>query len=331
MRKHEVLGTIEGFYAAQAAYQLHRAGLLRSLTRFRTVKELSKQFRYDERALKAVLEFLYYATDILLRRGSTSYSLSNKYREFYYLGFQLEKFIGAYSPTISRLEDSLRSRTLGRKLVLREVEAQAYLTIESPPSPVVLELSRKLKLRSLLDLGCGPATLLTELCRHDPCFHGWGIDESGAMCRVARKRIAHANLATRIRIVHGDARNLGQYFSRRVRRDIAAIQSKGLFNELFRDGDEAAITYLAALRTWFPGKLLFIVDYYGKLTRLMNVKRKYRHTMIHDLIQVLTAQGVPPPNRKQWASLYARSGCALQHVYEGDSQGIEWFVHVVKL
>jgi hypothetical protein len=73
------------------------------------------------------------------------------------------------------------------------------------------------------------------------------------------------------------------------------------------------------------------VDYYGKLTRLKRVGLKYRHTQVHDLIQVLTAQGVPPRNLEGWTSIYRRAGCLFEHAYEGDSQGIEWFVHVVKL
>jgi SAM-dependent methyltransferase len=330
-RKHDTLSIIEGFYLAEITYQFHKIGLLQSLTHDRSLKNLARQFRYDERALAAVLEFLYQSTDILVRNGTGRYLLKRKYRNFYFLGFQLEKFIGAYGPTVMKLGESLRSPRLGRGFVAREIEARAYRTIASPPNPVVLELAKKLKLKSILDLGCGPATLLTELCRRDSHCLGWGIDESAEMCRVARRRIGHAHLAARIRVVHGDARNLSRYFDRSVRTKIEALQSKGLFNELFRAGNSQAIRYLKKLKRWFPGKLLFVVDYYGKLTRVPNIKREYQHTLVHDLIQVLTAQGVPPANLKGWAALYGRAGCYLEHAYEGDSQGIEWFVHVVRL
>jgi SAM-dependent methyltransferase len=195
----------------------------------------------------------------------------------------------------------------------------------------VTQLAKELKLKSILDLGCGPATMLTELCRGNPAFQGWGIDESGPMCKIARERIARAGLKKRVRILHGDARNLGNYIKPDLRRKIDALQCKGLFNELFRSGNSEAIQYLAKLKKWFPGKLLFVVDYCGKLTRVDAVPRKYQHTLIHDIIQFLSAQGVPPADLKGWAEIYEKAGCVMEHAVEGDNQGIEWFVHMVRL
>lgn len=331
MAKRGPLEIIEGFYLAHIVTHFYRQGIFAQLTGQRDVSDIAREFGYDEELFDALMDFLYQTTDILIRNRRGYYLINPKYEHYYFLGFQFDKFIGSYGPALAQLEQSLRSETLGRQLVNRQVEAAAYHTISSPPNPVVRQTIQDLKLHSLLDLGCGPATLLTELCELDPMFQAWGIDESAEMCKVARERIGKLHLTKRVRIIHGDARNLGSYFRPHIRQSIEALQSKGLFNELFRHGNEGAIKYLRKLKNWFPGRLLFIVDYYGKLTRVPNAGPKYRHTLIHDVIQVITAQGVPPSDLAGWAKVYDASGCSIEHAFEGDSQGIEWFVHLVRL
>jgi SAM-dependent methyltransferase len=331
MAKSGPLEIIEGFYLAHVINHFYQNGVLGRLTGERDASEIAGEFGYDLELFEALLDFAYQSTDILLRNRAGRYLLNPKYEHYYSLGFQFDKFIGSYGPALVQLEQSLRSKTLGRQLVNRKVEARAYHTIGSPPNPLVSEVIRELKLHSLLDLGCGPATLLTELCEADPTFRAWGIDESAAMCKVARERVARAKLSERIRIVHADARNLGTHLRPQVRQRIEALQSKGLFNELFRYGNEEAIKYLLRLKKWFPGRLLFIVDYYGKLTHVPNVAAKYRHTLIHDVIQVITAQGIPPSDLAGWRAVYEAADCSLEHAFEGDSQGIEWFVHLLRL
>ena len=331
MAKSGPLEIIEGFYLTYIINHFHQNGVLERLTGERDASEIAGEFGYDHELFDTLLDFAYQATDILIRNRSGNYLLNPKYQRYYSLGFQLDKFIASYGPSLVQLEQSLSSKTLGRQLVNRKAEARAYHTIGSPPNPLVVEIIQELKLHSLLDLGCGPATLLTELCEADQKFRAWGIDESAAMCKVARERVARAHLTKRIRIIHADARNLGTHLRPQIRQSIEALQSKGLFNELFRYGNEEAIKYLLRLKKWFPGRLLFIVDYYGKLTHVSTVAAKYRHTLIHDVIQAITAQGIPPSDLEGWGAVYDAADCSIEHAFEGDSQGIEWFVHLVRL
>ena len=73
------------------------------------------------------------------------------------------------------------------------------------------------------------------------------------------------------------------------------------------------------------------VNYYGKLTQLHTIDLKYRHTLLHDIVQVISAQGIPPPDLEKWVAIYHAANCQLVHAYEGESSGIEWFIHVVQL
>jgi hypothetical protein len=329
--RREPLEIIEGAYLARVIEHFHTHGVFARLHDKITPRALARALHYDEELLGALLELLYQRTTLLGRTRSGRYWLERKYEDYYFLGFQIDKFLRAYGPCLDYLAESLTSKSLGRRFVDRRIEADAYHALQSPPNPVVMELVRARKIRSLIDLGSGPATMLTQLATEDASFVGWGIDESAEMCRVARERVAEAGVEGRVHIVHADARTLASRVPAKARRSIEALQSKGLMNELFRRSSAGAIKYLRALKRLFPGRLLFIVDYYGKLTRAREVSPKYVHTVVHDVLQLVTAQGVPPGDLRGWAEVYHAASCLVEHAYEGDSQGIEWFVHLVRL
>ena len=54
-----------------------------------------------------------------------------------------------------------------------------------------------------------------------------------------------------------------------------------------------------------------------------------RLTLVHDPAQLLSAQGVPPARRRDWAALYRAAGARLVHAIE-DTQSTR-FVHLVAL
>jgi SAM-dependent methyltransferase len=329
--KREPLEIIEGAYLARVVEHFHVHGIFARLLEKSTARDLARATGYDEELLGGLLELLHERTTLLGRTRSGHYRLNPHYGRYYFLGFQVDKFLRAYGPCLERLEESLTSPSLGRSFVDRRVEADAYHLIQSPPNPVVMEIIRERRIRSVVDLGCGPATMLTELALEEPAFRGWGIDESAEMCRVAAERVAAAGVADRVEVVHADARTLAARMPAARRAKVEALQSKSLMNELFRHDTTGAAAYLKALGRLFPGRMLFIVDYYGKLTRRRGIPARYVHTLIHDVIQLVTAQGVPPGDLRAWADVYRKAGCFVEHAYEGDSQGIEWFVHLVRL
>jgi hypothetical protein len=54
-------------------------------------------------------------------------------------------------------------------------------------------------------------------------------------------------------------------------------------------------------------------------------------TLLHGVPQHLTAQGTPPADLGHWVEIYAAAGCEVIHAYESESNGIDWFMHVVQL
>lgn len=327
----DIYDAIAGYYASNILATFEIKGILQQVDGGMQPAAIAKYHGYDVHAFLALLEFLAQRTNVIERLAGQRYKLSKRYRRFYDLGFHLHKFITAYGAITTNVDSALQLPDLGRSLVDRNAEAEAYRRVGSPPNAVAVALIRERRIKRILDIGCGPGTLLTTLATTDPTFRGWGLDADAAMCAVARARVAESGVDSQIQILQGDARDIAHLELAESVNAIEMIHCKGLLDELFRGGDSQAVAFLSALRSRFPGRLLLVVDYYGKLTRLESIGRRYTHTLIHDVLQVLTAQGVPPSDVVTWFHLYEAAACNLEHAYEGRTNGIEWFVHVVAL
>jgi hypothetical protein len=73
--------------------------------------------------------------------------------------------------------------------------------------------------------------------------------------------------------------------------------------------------------------VLLIGDYYGQLGH----RRPPRsHTLaMHDFAQVISGQGIPPPDLASWKQIYRAARCSLVHVIQDHEAS--FFVHLLKL
>ena len=321
----------EGYFLGNIVYQLHRAGLLERLGAARTSEELAAEHGYDAELFRTLLEYVWQRTDIVLRDGPDRYRLNPEYAAYHRFGFHLDKLIGAYSEPVRQLEGSLRSASLGRHLVDDRMLAEAFSRAGAAGVAAEAHLAREWRIGHLLDLGCGPGTLLLELAVADPAFRGVGIDSNPAMCEAATAGVERAGLGKLLRIVHGDARDIADLLSADERDRIDGLHCRSLLNELFRFGPAEAAEFVAQLARLFSGRLLLVGDYYGKLGSEERVPDRFAHTLLQDLAQALSSQGIPPPDLAGWADVYETGGGELLHAYEGEHGGVAWFVHVVRL
>lgn len=321
----------EGFYLAHIVYHLHRAGVLHRFGTGRTVAEVAAEYGCDEPLLHTLLEYVRQRSDIVVRDGSGGYALNGEYRPYHRFGFHLDKFIGAYGPALRRLGESLALPELGRELVDEGMLSEAFDRAGSPSVAAQAAIIRAWQIGSLIDLGCGPGTLLCDLALGDPGFRGWGVDARPAMCAVAVERARAAGVEHALRFVCADARDLGDHLTDDDLGSIDGLHCRSLFNELFRDGPDEAVELVARLARLFAGRLLFVGDYYGRLGFDGDATDTHAHTLLQDVAQAVSGQGIPPPDLDGWAEIYRAGGAQLVHVYEGDHAGIATFVHVVRL
>src|SRR6185436_6933816 len=112
-----------------------------------------------------------------------------------------------YSGTLDQLGDALRagagacSRN-GRYVGLGSCEMAAF-----DGMPMTRSLLDRAGLTSteVLDLGCGNARYLVELCRRDPDLRAWGGEPDPGGFAEAQALVAEAGLGDRIRLVNATA------------------------------------------------------------------------------------------------------------------------------
>jgi SAM-dependent methyltransferase len=325
------IAVAEGFYLSHVVYHLHRRGVLERLRSPASASALAAECGYDAGRLGPLLEFVVQRTDILVHSSAGAYRLNPQYEAYVRLGFHLDKFIGAYGPLVTDLDSTLRP---GARVGAVEDElAKAFGGVGMDAVGAQAEVIRQWEVSSLLDLGCGTGTLLIELARRDGDFRGWGVDRNAAMCELAVSRVREAGLSDVVRILSRDVRELspGDLVVDGSGGGVDALHGRSLLNEFFGSGPAEAAGVVADLRRRFPGRLFFVSDYYGKLGALERVDAAYAHTLVHDVAQVLSGQGVPPPDLEGWAAVYAAGGAELLHAYEGEGDGIAAFIHVLRL
>ncbi len=315
---------VEGLQLGHAAAALQRLGVLAAMDRFRTATALAEQFSLDAAMLAASLEFLAARSDLVIKRGkrfrvAVGYDPAAR--------FLLDLYAGAFAGNAVALSSLLRRSDKAGAAVDRARHASAFLHVPAGAETLPADLLRRLGKRAVLDLGCGPANLLRAMALSDPDFRGWGIDGNPAMCRNARRRLREAGVAGRVRILRGDAGAPTASLPEAVRAAVDAVVAGDLINEWCADGALEAVARLRRLRNEFPGRLLLIGDYYGRLGH--TGRGEDPETLLHDYVQAISGQGIPPPDFRAWRTLYRAAGLRPVHCIEDSASSR--FIHLLRL
>ena len=322
--RHSVFDLAEGFYLAHALLAFERNGVLRALARPATAAALARQHHIHAGLLLAALELLAARTNLITcRRGR--FQLTDDYDD--YARFVVHQYLGAYGPAAAALDSALRKPRLAAGLIDRRQHAKAFEDTPTLSCGLIADLIVQLGFNDVLDLGCGNGALLAELTRRVRRFRGWGLDSNPAMCVLARKRLKMAPGASPVRIFRGDSRRPDAAIPASVARHVRTLTAASLANEFFRSGNREVERWLARLKAIFPGRTLLIGDYYGQL----GYGRPLRSHILamHDFAQAISGQGVPPPDRASWKTIYCNARCSLIHVVEDEDA--TFFVHLLKL
>jgi len=328
---------VAAFFVSKSIRFLQQSSILRKLAAGPTVHEIASEYGYDETLLSVLLEFVHQTSDILIRLPSRDtrsrrFKLRAQYSQYVSLEFLLDKFLGAYGKPFDYLDLSLRSGRSGRRFTEPDVLAAALGRVgNNRYKRHITSLIRSLRVNRVLDLGCGAGHLLADLSTAIPRFEGWGIDSNARMCRFATERLKRCSATAYVRILHANIFSLKRLLTSEVRRRIEVIYAGSLLNSLFGGPRQTMVTLIAELKRLFPNRLLIVDDYYGKLGFVQKNPNRYLHSLVHDLVQAFSGQGVPAPSLQFWRSIYRDSRCQLVHCYEGETDGLNWFVHLVQL
>lgn len=318
------LDLIEGFYLAHALGALERAGVLKSLEKWVSADRLANRHGLGIKILDAALQMLATRTSLIAHR-SGRYRITKHYNS--QARFMLLQYLGAYGRHAAELGRILHHPTLGRSFINHREHARAFSQDGLTTQSILADLLLQLGLNHALDIGCGTGALLLNLAVRNRHFEGWGVDINRWMCAAARRQAASLRPRKRIEFLQGDCRELGRWLSRSVIERVRTITAASVINEFFADGISEAVDWLATIRTLFPGRTMLIADYYGQLgTAKMDGSREI---MLHDFVQVLSGQCIPPPTLSAWRRIYRKAGCGFVHAVE--IQDSAFFVHILRL
>lgn len=311
----------EGFFLSHALLTLERLGILESLREPLTADDVAAKHQVNQDILEATLWMLAGRTSVI-RYRSGKYQTTSAFDPL--ACFYLLQYAGSYGANAHQLARILRKPSAGRRLVDREQHRRAFEQMQISGNDPLARLVLQLGFIRVLDLGCGTANMLLCLASHRKDFIGWGMDNSLQMCAAARRKIAATQNGRRIKILHADSRDLKSAISAPIVEQVEAITAKGVANEFFADGISEAVAWLANIKALFPGRTLLIADYYGQLGFK---KKPGRVVALHDYIQLISWQGVPPPDVAGWERIYRAAKCKLIRTVED----LPNFVHVLKL
>jgi len=314
----------EGFHLANIVLAFERHGILSSLARPVTAAALARRHDVDLALLQAALELLA-ARTTLIARGGARFRLASGYDG--YARAVIHQYLGAYGPNACAFDRILRNPALGRGLTDPPQHAKAYAAEPALSSVLIADLVVQLGLNDVLDLGCGTGALLADLAGRIAPFHGFGLDSNPAMCAAAQQRLRATAGAAKVRIFRGDSRRPLAALPAPIARQVRTLTAASLANEFFADPAWPAARWLTGLKAAFPGRTLLIGDYYGQLGR--GRPPRSNPLALHDFVQLISGQGVPPPDLQSWKKIYRSARCALVHVAE--DRAASFFVHLLKL
>jgi SAM-dependent methyltransferase len=321
----DVFDLVESFQLSHAVATLHELQIFAALKKPATADELAPEYELDASLLRGMLEYVAGRTD-LLRKTRNQFVTTRRYSGD--SQFLLDLYVGAYGNNARQLTRLLRDPAVAPGAIDRIRYARAFDSADGSTAEFLRELIRRLQLNHVLDLGCGNAALLVELAVQNTRFAGWGVEVNRAMCRVARKRIRAAGVGNRVRVLEGDCTDLASVLRKNLRASIGAVTACNVANEMFAEGHAQAIVWLRGIRKILPGRPLLIADYYGRLGSKRN-RRPSRKTLLHDYVQLISGQGVPPASAAEWRSIYWRAKCGLVHIIE--DKATTRFIHIVRL
>ncbi len=147
------------------------------------------------------------------------------------------------------------------------------------------------------------------------------------MCAAARQRVKEANLEQRVQIFQGDSLDV---IPHDVRDNVTTLTACSVLNEFCTGKKERMVEWLRHAKQVFPRRVLVVADYYGELGGNRS-SAGYQNAKLHDVIQVVSGQGVPPPDLSGWTCVYNAAGCTLMHVADIECHLFRRFLHFVSL
>jgi ubiquinone/menaquinone biosynthesis C-methylase UbiE len=311
-----IIEIIESYYAANVLMKLNETDFFENISE----KKLIKQYFPN----RSIYHFIKQSTDIIESEMGNFFTINPNYSQYATSGFHIDKFLGAYG--------QFKVKAKAPQIIMDEKKFAAAFDKASyhQTNHHILQLLSQLGVKTLLDLGCGTGKLLIDFCEQSKQHKAFGIEQNVHLLPIVKKQIKQNKLSASIKLIKGNVTNFNTLLKANEQKSIDAIYGASILNEFFQS-PTTLVQFLKNLKKTFAGKFFIVVDYYGILNTKQAAKKNKSHNYVHDVMQVLSGQGVPPSTKNDWDVYYKKAGCKLILAHEAKNNSINWFIHVIKL
>ncbi|MFM0380087.1 class I SAM-dependent methyltransferase [Paraburkholderia strydomiana] len=334
--RQDLIGAIEGYYLVSIIDFFHYSGVLEALKGGRPMEAISADFGYDVVTMNFLATYVRRRTCDVMPSQDTGQPVENHSPsvDWQFIGHLLDQYVGAFGPCIGALDRVVVDPKVGAQRIDWVRHARAFAGADrGAANRFPLRLLAQLGVDRVIDLGCGSGGFLLDFVEGQVSARAWGLDSNPAAIDAGRRAAHSSCLEGRVTFLVGDVCTPATHIDAETLDTIQVITAFNVANAFFgADPAKTIGSWLAAMRSTFPNRLLLMGDYYGRLNACDDpVDHRFRRTLFHDVAQLLTGQGVPPVSVDAWREILRAAGCTLVKAFEGEHDEVAHFVYLIQL
>lgn len=314
----EIFRLAKGYYTTKALLALWRLGLLGEAAKGAELDlaEVGPRLGVGEDHLRPIFDYLI-VRGYLERVSAGVYRLSERgVAASPYFGY-LSTMVGAYEPVFSRVEELLTGDLRYGVDISRSHEemVRGLTALEDRMMGTVTEVVIGGGATKVVDLGCGSARMLANICARGADTRAVGVDRDPNSCAVARETVRERGLEDRLTIIQGDAADLDT-LPQEALAGVDTVTVMFLLHEILRQRGRPGIVTL--LR-----QIAGVVGQNGRLVMVEvagTVDHTYRENQLfvpeYELLHEYTNQRLAP--REDWESMANEAGMKVLDVVPVD-------------
>ena len=314
-----------GYALSFLLYSFHDTGVFNYLKdgKKKSAKEIAKKLKLDEKILSGGLNFFASADNSIIKDGSGKFRLSKVGKKRIFANQTLAMSlgaVGAYNVILTLYAAAMQKKKFYGKDFVRDGRLVATSSVLTGQAnyPWVINKLKKLKVKTVVDLGCGSGDIIIHFCKRHKDLRGVGLDISKGAILEAKKNVNRAKLDKRIDLIKGDMVNPKTYSKKlKHKGNQLAFNAIMALHEFLRDGENAVVNILKKMKKEFPGSY-FILGEFNKATDKEFAKiplSKRMHMLFYqEIIHNLTNQALA--DKKTWKKMFKKANVKLIEIKE---------------
>lgn len=270
----------------------------------------------DRFTFEALLEYLL-GCGALVRRSDDVFGITAKGERLFnvYTRGVLNVYLGGYRAVLQSLGGVLTKQvSLDAPSLQRSTRHAAAGTAYSTCAftiPEVFAVMRDKGGKVCLDLGCGTGDFLLRWVLQDPEARGVGVDMSAAALAQARETAARWGVADRLEFHEAAVGPEPLAVPPGALADVDVVTSMYMLHELGRDGRQALVDVVRALKAQLPGRHLLALEVEACDPEELAARvppPPHLGRLDYRLIHQLSGQGLPR-TQADWHGIFGDAGC----------------------